>query len=175
MGQQRSSEGLPIVSGPIGRKIFNTALKNGASSNMGVDGSVTPVVFKYEPGSADVLVREMSLLAEVPTVAVGNQFIRSTLATLTNGLLIEFRSQDEPTNYVNAKRTRDLIELSDGPGIDIISGTTSLFRVTFWLPDEGLLLKKTGTYATPETIKATVRDNLSTITILEIFFQGVKL
>jgi len=177
MGQQRTIEGLPIVSFPTGRKIVNAALKldGTGASNMAVDGSTTAQVFKYEPGNSDILVREMSCIAEIDTIAFGNKFIRSALNTLATGFLIEFKSQDDSTTYVNAKRTRDLVELSDGPGFDIVSGTTSLFRVTFWLPDEGLMLKKSGTYGTADFLKATVRDNLTTISYLEVFFQGVKL
>ena len=158
-------------------KIINQALKlNGTgSTNMAVNGSVTPQVFKYEPTTKDILVREVSVIAEVDTIAFGNKFIRSTLSTLGNGLLVELKSDDETVTYINAKRTRDLVEVSDGPGLDIVSGTTSLFRAVFYLPDTGIILKKAGTFTTADFLKATVRDDLTSITFLEIFFQGVKL
>lgn len=158
-------------------KLWNSPLKNGGSSNMAVNGSVTPVVFSYEPGANDDShVEVMCLIAEFTgAAAIGNKFLADAVGTLTNGLLIEAKADDVVYSFGNAKRTRDLIEFSQPQGgLNLITGTSSLIQIFFFIP-EGLTLCKAGTFASPDFIKATVRDDLRSISFLEIFLQGVKL
>lgn len=77
-------------------KMFSTALKNGSATNMAVNGSSTPQVFSYSPGSAyDVEIAFACILAETSNaIAYGNKFIDNTIGTLANGLLLEIKSDD---------------------------------------------------------------------------------
>jgi hypothetical protein len=157
-------------------KPVNGTLKNGSSSNMAVNGSVTPQVFLYNPPSnADVDVASLCLIAETSNaIALGNKFIDTTIGTLANGLLIEGKADNVEFLLQTCKRTRDLVEIAAPGGLDIITGTPNLFHCHLWLPSS-LRLVKQGIYPSDDYLRVTVRDDLRAITFMELFFQGVKL
>jgi len=156
-------------------KYFNAPIKNGSSSNLAVNGSSTPVVFSLNlSANYDLELGAISIIAECSTLAFGNKFIDSTISTLTNGLLIAAKADDEVVTWQNCKRTRDIVEIAQAGGISMISGSPSLFKVDFWLPKQ-LKLIKTGILEVDDYFKATVQDDLRNLTFLEIFCQGVKL
>lgn len=157
-------------------KLINQALKNGAANNMAVDGSAVSKVFSYSPPAGfDVEISTVCLLCETSNaMTFGNKFIDTTIATLANGLLLEVKAADVAFTWQNCKRTRDLVELTEGGDFEIVTATPNFFRAELWLPEK-LKLSKQGTWLTDDYLKATVRDNLTAITFMEIFFQGVKL
>lgn len=156
--------------------IIANSIKTGAgSANLGVNGSVTPVVFEYTPpASADIEITALTLMFEDTTaMRFGNFFVLSTLATLTNGLLLEVKAGDILVSpWQTMKRTRDIVEIS--ADFDIITGTTNFIRAKIHLPHT-LRLSRAGTFATADFIRLTVRDDLSAIDFGEAHFQGVKL
>jgi hypothetical protein len=159
-------------------KLWNISLKNGSNSNMAVNGSVTPKEFSYTATGTefDINLEVMCLIAEFSgSPAIGNKFIADAIGTLTNGLLVEAKVDDVTYTFGNLKRTRDLIEVSQPQGgFNVIAGTTSLLQIFFYMPHSTRLVKH-GIYGADDFIKATVRDDLSSLTFLEIFLQGVKL
>jgi hypothetical protein len=167
----------PYANRPIGAvpsKIIANSIKSGGSANLAVDGSVTPVVFEYNPpADYDIEVTALSLLFEDTTAfAFGSKFIINTLSTLTNGLLLEVRASDAAVTWQNMKRTRDIIEICDD--FDIITGTPGFMRAKIHLP-KSLILSRSGTYASEEYLRVTVRDDLSSLDFAEAHFQGVKI
>lgn len=158
-------------------KVWNAPLKNGSSSNMAVNGSGTSQVFSISVNANfDFEIQSMCLIAEFAgSPAIGNKFIMDTIATLANGLLVEAQINGEAFSFGNLKRTRDLVEVSQPQGgFNLITGTTSLFQVFFYIPPHARMCK-IGTHSPDDYVKATVRDNLNGISFLEIFLQGVKL
>jgi len=158
-------------------KLLNGTLKNGGSSNMGVDGSGTPVEFSMAPPSdGDADVQTLCLIAEFAgSIAIGNKFIASTVNTLTNGLLVQAKFCNVEFTFGNLKRTREVIELSpsdNGPNL-IATGSYTLLQVFFYLPPYARMCKQ-GTFSPDDYLKATVRDDLTDIYFLEMFVQGVK-
>lgn len=157
-------------------KLWNSPLKNGSSSNMAVNGSGTPAVFSLGPSANYLLqVDSLCLIAEFTgSVAIGNKFIADAVSTLGNGLLIEAKVDDDTYTLGNLKRTRDLIEVGQPQGgFNVISGTSSLLQIFFYIPPN-MRLAKQGVYGTDDYIRATVRDNLNSFAFLEIFAQGSK-
>ena len=155
--------------------IASSVKTGGGSANFGVNGAITPVVFEYNPpASHDIEVNALTLLFEdVTAFAFGNNFIRNGLATLTNGLLLEIKAGDATVSpWQNMKRTRDIIEICDD--FEIVTGTTNFLRAKIHLP-HNLRLSRSGTFATADYLKLTVRDDLSTIDFGEAHFQGTKL
>ena len=146
----------------------------GGGNSLAVDGSVTPVVFEYNPPTGwDIEINHLTFLFEnTAGVAIGNQFVYDNMGTLSNGLLLEVKADDLSVNWQNMKRTRDLIEICDD--FDVITGAKSLFRAKVHLP-RALRLARDGTFGSPDYIRLTVRDNLSSIDFAEAFFQGVKI
>lgn len=157
----------------IPSRVFTAPLKNGGSANLAVDGSVTPVVFTLgAPANWDLQVNQLSFLFETTTaIGFGNKFM-STVAALTNGLLLECKAADLAFTWQVMKRTRDVVEISSI--FDIITGTTNFFRANVLLPSS-LRLYKPGTYGTDDYLRVTVRDNISALTFAEAYVQGVKL
>jgi len=155
--------------------IANSIKTSEGSANLAVNGSVTPVVFEYNPpNNYDIHVNALSFLFEDTTAfAFGNKFIISTIGTLTNGLLLETKAGDVVTSpWQNMKRTRDVIEVSHD--FDIVTGTTNFMRVRVHLP-KSLYLCRNGSFTNPDYIRITVRDDLTALDFAEAHFQGVKL
>lgn len=156
-------------------KIMSTALKKaGGGASLAVDGSTTPVVFDYNPPTNwDVEINQLTFIFEdVAGVAFGNQFVYDDISTLTNGLLLEAKSDDVSFTWQNIKRSRDLVEICDD--FDVVTGTRNFFRVKVHLP-KALRLARDGTFASPDYLQVTVRDDLSSLNFAEAFIQGVKL
>ena len=157
----------------IPSRLFTTTIKNAGSANLAVNGSVTPVVFEANPpNNYDVEITQFALLIEGTAFAFGNKFVLNTLATLTNGLLIEVKAADLVVTWQNAKRTRDLIEICEDFSIVTGATTANFLRVNVHLPT-ALRLSRAGTYVNPDYLRLTVRDNLTSITFAEAFVQGV--
>ena len=157
----------------IPSKVIATAVKNGTSANLAVDGSVTPVVFEYQPpASHEIEITQLSLLFEGTAMAFGNKFVLNTLSTLTNGLLLECKAADLAFTWQNAKRTRDVIEIAKD--FSIVTGTVNFMRANIHLP-RSLRLARAGTYAQPDYLRLTVRDNLVSFAFAEAFLQGTKI
>jgi len=153
--------------------IASTIKTGGGSANMAVDGSVTPVVFEYNPpNNYDIEITALSLIFESTTaVAFGNKFVINTLNTLTNGLLLECRAYNQAFSWQIMRRTRDIVEIASD--VELISGTTNLFRAQIHLP-KSLRLSRGNTFAQADYLRLTVRDNLSTLAFAEGHFQGTK-
>jgi len=155
--------------------IADAIKKSGGGANLAVDGSVTPVVFEYNPpNNYDIEITALSFLFEDTTAfQFGNKFILTGIGTLANGLLLSTKAYDlEIPTWQNMKRTRDLIEICSE--FNIVTGTTNFMRVKIHLP-KSLRLSRAGTFATPDYLRVTVRDNLTSLDFAEAHFQGVKL
>lgn len=155
--------------------IIANSIKSGGSANLAVNGSGTPVVFEYNPpANYDIQITALSLLFEdVTAFAFGNNFIRSGLATLTNGLVLSCKAGDIEVNpWQTMKRTRDVIEICSD--FSIVTGTPNFMRARLHLP-QTLRLFRSGTFANPDYLRLTVNDNLTTFDFAEAHFQGVKL
>jgi hypothetical protein len=154
--------------------IIANSIKSGGSANLAVDGSVTPVVFEYNPpGNYEIEISALSFLFEDTTAfSFGNRFVLTGINTLVNGLLLEVRAFDLVVTWQNMKRTRDLIEICSE--FNIVTGTTNFMRVKVHLPRR-LRLSRQGTFATQDYLRITVRDNLLALDFAEAHFQGVRL
>jgi hypothetical protein len=156
--------------------ILATTLKSGGSANLAVNGSaVTPVVFEYTPpNNYDIEITAISLLFEDVTVfAFGNNFIRSGLAPLTNGLVLSTKAGDQVVNpWHTMRRTRDIVAICES--FNIVTGATNFLRVAIRLP-RSLRLFRQGTFVSPDYLRVTVCDNLTAFDFAEAHFQGVRI
>lgn len=137
--------------------------ENGGSSDLRVDGSITPQEFIIT-ASPDKERFFTSLRFE----ALGNgiQFTNflSKNGALSNGILITIRSNDSQVTFPPISATEDFASFfSRGPSdFDIFDlAGTDYFRatLTFTAPFQ---IYKQGTFGTDDFIKITIRDNLST-------------
>jgi hypothetical protein len=164
----------PINANPSSLIIASTLKTSGGGANLGVNGAVTPVVFEYfPPNNYDIEITEICMVFEDTTVfAFGNKFVLTGINTLTNGMFLELKAQDQVVSpWQNMKRTRDIMEISSS--FSIVTGTTNFLQVHLELP-KNLRLSRAGTFAQPDYLRITVRDDLSSIDFAEVHFQGVK-
>ena len=135
---------------------------NAGSTDLRVNGSVTPVVFSV-PISATktIFVQELRLYGNGNGIKFG-QFL-SQNASLTNGLLVEVKSDNMSQMLATLKSTDDIKHLfAFGGGtfdIDVQAGRDD-FMAT-WAFGQPFPLKKTGTYSPDDYLRITVRDNLA--------------
>ena len=149
---------------------FQEKLKNGASSSLIVNGSVTPVVFTLTADPAkDKIIEECNLWF------LGNGIKLDTFinlnSELTNGLLIEILSNGVSFSFFPIKSTVDINHYF-GTGsarfrIDVQSGLD--YTSGFFNPGTPFVLKAgSGDY-----VRITVRDNILSVAKGEMLCDGV--
>lgn len=161
---------LPIPVPPANQ--LYKLLADGATVDMSVDGSVTPVEFEYAcPADNIVFIEDITLLIVdggiTPTKFGG-------IAALTNGLLIECIDSDTTTvlhDFTEDKAIKKNADWALLAGTDretTAAAGDDTEEVQWSLTSEsGPLLLTEG-----QLFRVTVRDDLSAITEMEIMVQG---
>lgn len=161
------------TSAPLGNIFFEKA-ENGGSSDLTVDGSVTPVEFTIPADATeDKVVSALAFRAVASGITI-DKFL-SLNNPLTNGILIEVKSDDTIFQFEPILTTQDFdFEFAYGPGrsFDIIfaSGNDSL--VARFGPQNPFTIRSQGTFASDDYIKVIIRDNLSAIANIEFIAFG---
>lgn len=147
---------------------------SGGSSDMTVDGSSTAVEFTIDANGTKQKIIQFMTFAGVDSGIKYTQFMAIN-SKLTNGILVEFKSQDVSGSFELIKSTDDFedswavipsdFRLAVQSGADHINGTKNLTNST-------IILDPTGTYSTDDFIKITIQDDLSTITELNLRAKG---
>lgn len=147
-------------------------LTNAGSSNMNVNGSVTPVIFEYAPP-----VSTLFTASEIVLNATGTGTISQPLTefwnfpALTNGLSIEFRINNITVTQAGIIKTNyDMIQYIGADFLGKIMGTRNIVRGGFHFTPQFTLNGDFGDY-----FRITVNDDLSTgghIEALTIALRG---
>lgn len=145
-------------------------LKNGSSSEMAVDASGTPQVFEWNPGAHDVVGDGLMFIIEDATIYFGDKF--AGISALANGVLIEMKASDVVHTAPVLYRTRDLAQIASPGGFDVYSATPDSLRAQLGIG--GCTFKASGTYATEDYVRVTVRDNLTGLNHMSVMFKGVE-
>lgn len=156
--------------GELGELVNNFAL-NGGSKALNVDGSITPIEFTIDAHpTKNKYITELRLFGLALSIKF-EQFL--SISTLTNGIIIEIKSNDKIVQFPIIKDTEHIIDyfsninnsfILQGVGKDKIS-SARLFPNPF-------ILKKQGTSLVDDYVKVIIRDNLSSITNLEFLSFG---
>lgn len=155
---------IPVVAGVFGTPVnYNLTEQGGSSIEMNVNGSSTPVVFEILPDSIqDFYVGSIYVYAQDGAIKMSNYL--GSNGTLTNGLLIEVKSNNIMTTYNVIQSTAEFmawsteekfLRLGDAGG-DAIKAIRT----------DGFVLKKSGTYGSADKddyIRVTVQDDLTTV------------
>lgn len=150
---------------------------NAGSDSMLVNGSVTPVVFSIGPDTiSDIFIKELRFFGNGNGIKFGQFLSRNII--LTNGILVQIKSDDKLISFDAIKMTDDFKhEFSFGPGagfqLHIQSGRDD-FLSSFAF-DAAFPLRKSGTFLTDDYIKIFIRDDLtSNILALQFLAFGFK-
>jgi hypothetical protein len=141
----------------ITKRVFEP-LKNGAAINMYVDGSVTPQVFVFNADpSKDIYVTQIRFVVNAADIrfkaGVGAGTFQA-LNALTNGLLLQVRTNSTTVDLSNFKRDEEFLAFG---GNDILDQTDTSDLLTATYDCDGVKLVA----ASGDFVKATVRDNLT--------------
>jgi hypothetical protein len=141
-----------------------------APESMAVDGSDTTIAFSVNAESTySIEVCMLVLLAEFNhSFEIGDHFISENMAGLTTGLLVEAQLDDIVYDIGTFKTTKDLIKNSHMTATPtIITGQNGALVQFFLLLPEIARLRK----GSEDYIKATVRDDLTYFSNLEMYIQ----
>ncbi len=158
---------------PLGNLVFKHAL-NGGSNQMAVDGSGAAVDFIVSPdASYDTVIESLAFESFANGIKI-DKFL-SLNSDLTNGLLIEVKSEDSIFQFLPITNTQEFdSHFSYGPGrsfsLVFASGNDSM--VARFGPKSSFLLKKQGTYPSDDYIKISIRDDISSINSLQFITFG---
>lgn len=167
--------GIPIDQSPQGfiRPRFDNLL-NGTSKDMIVDGSVTPVEFKWEPPGTVHVVKHLNIVLGCPNDTDSDEFGGGT--ALTNGIDFRIKSNGTIFDMYNVKNNKDLT-LFFSVGNFQVGNTDSkwlkdaggrYFIGTIELSDGVRLDPATGDY-----IEIIIRDDLTAASRCIFFEAGV--
>lgn len=135
---------------------------NGGSSNMRVNGSVTPVVFTVTADPTDdIALSELRfVLSSTSIVFDGISF--GQIATLANGILVEITvNNGQFAQLANIKLNEHLLEFATTAGINVateFSGTNDVLVASYALGGSMKLKAGTG-----DKINITIRDNITAV------------
>jgi len=158
---------------PVGDLFFIKAM-DGASSALAVDGSTTAVEFIVPAEAVKDLV-VTSLLFEAFDGGIKVDNFLGLNSPLTNGILIEVKSQDEVFQFLPITNTQEFdshFAFGSGRSFSIIFAAGNDSMVSRFGLDSPFTIKKQGTYASDDYIKVIIRDNLSNIDSLQFLTQG---
>lgn len=152
-----------VTPGSIGSR-YQEFFENASSSNLLVNGSVTPVVFTIPLSSTDdIFIEQLRFFGGGNGIKFG-QFLSKSGIGLTNGILIEIKSDDETFTFPVIKKTEDFKNIFSAPSgsdfrIDIQAGSDQILAI--FNPEIPFALRKIGTFTTDDYAKITVRDDLT--------------
>jgi hypothetical protein len=171
-GRQGFTGDVTVTSGAIADLFQQNAL-NGGSSDLRVNGSVTPVDFTIScDASQDIFIEELRFHANC------NGLKRSTFLclnqALSNGIYLEVQSDESVTSWPVFKSTSDLADLfARGTGqnwiYEDVAGTDGI-RATLTL-NNPFPIRVCGTFTTDDYILVRVQDNISS-GLVEFAFTG---
>lgn len=175
-GVKRLQVSGTLANAAISDLYLDYARDSGNNYLLNIDGSTTPVEYKFEAptSSKDLLLQELRLSGNDNGIKFG-QFMGIN-SDLTNGLAIEFKSEDQVFTWPLIKNTDDMKHLFTFRGgkwlLDVQAGRDDLVASTIF--DPAIVLKRQGTYATDDYVKITVQDNLSSVLQLEFIGFGFE-
>lgn len=151
---------LPVVQGTFGTP-YEAFLEDAGSHDMTVNGSVTPVVFSASANvDSDIVISEFFIYGRDGSIKFSNWL--GTSSALTNGLLIEAKSNNIAFSFPVVFTTGDLMAFSSSNSFSFYADTSS--DVLKAVREDTFTLKKSGTFgpvANDDFFRVTVRDNLT--------------
>lgn len=152
-------EGEAIAFGSIPSNpasIKNDFVKNGTNTSLLVDGSVTPVEFTYLPDATyDISIQEIKFVMVSNAISFGTNYFGATSGSLSNGLLIEIRSNDSPGTIFNIVQNECFIHFASPGGFNWVVSSKDMMSSTYLVGGALKLIHGSSDY-----IKVTVRDDI---------------
>jgi len=158
---------------PVGNLFFLHA-KNGSEEQMSVDGSTTEVEFIINAEAVNDLI-VTSLLFEAFDGGLKIDKFLGQNSPLTNGILIEVKSQDDIFQFLPITNTQEFdshFSFGSGRSFSLVFASGNDSMVARFGLDTPFIIKKQGTYASDDYIKVIIRDDLESISSLQFLASG---
>lgn len=167
---------IPVVESPVsGSEIFEDTVKNGGSDDLTVDGSATPVEFTIDADiDKDIIINQLIMAGEDGSVKLTNFF--SLNSPLTNGIIIEFKSDDVISTLRLIKTTGGLLAFSTGAQ-DVYTESGSASVLSFRDMDPPIIIRKQGFHESgvDDYVKVIIQDNITNVDDLIFSARGFKI
>lgn len=144
-------------------------LLDGSTKEMSVNGSSTSVVYSYSPSGGDVIyIDKLTIILQDPGSMDVGDF--GSIASLTNGVLIEYQSNGTTAEFANLQDNGDIATTFSsfwGPPVGGESGigftdANDTIIATYEFPNPIELDAASSDY-----FRITIRDNLTSISFLQ--------
>lgn len=150
-------------------------LRNGALSDMSVNGSITPVAFSFQIEANRTFRLQRSLVRIVDRSIRPDLF--GGIAALTNGITIELQDADSNVllDFMDGKTVQDNSDFSHLAGVDSqvdpasVPSNDDAYLVRWTLEKAGAAFKMTNR----QKLVFTINDDLTELTHFETVIQGV--
>ena len=169
-----------VTSKALSDLFIKKASLNGDNVNfsMNVNGSVTPQIFRINAQSeTTIFIQEIRFYGQGNGIQFG-KFLNLN-QTLTNGILVEIKSEDFITDLFPIRSTEDFKNEFSYPGadsfrLDIASGRDD-FLATFVFPNP-FILDEVGAHGigNDDFIEIRIRDNLTQVGSLQFIAKGFE-
>lgn len=145
-------------------------LLNGSSSNMVVNGSVTPVQFTMTPPAGTIFAAYELVLNAVGTGNINQPTDFWSFAALTNGISSEIRMNNQVVTQSGLiKNNFDLIQFIGAEFLGRLIGTRSVVRGQFNLTPPLNFNGNRGDY-----FRLTINDNMTTSGAIDFFTVALR-
>lgn len=146
-----------VASNPAAIK--NNFLLNGTSSDMRVNGSVTPVVFSYDADpNYDISLQELTFIMTSNAITFGTDYFGAVAGPLPNGVLVEITAGGYTGTVINMFQNECFVVFASPGGFQWIVSSKDLMSSTFVIGG-GLKLEA----GSSDKVQVTIRDNLSSV------------
>jgi len=167
-----SPEGEAIAFGsvpPSAASIRNAFALNGASSDLRVNGSVTPAVFSYVADAGqDISLQEIKFVMASNSITFGSDYFGATSGPLPNGLLVEVVSGGVPGTIYSLKQNESFVNYASPGGFEWVVSSKDMMSSSYLIGGGLKLIHGTG-----DMVRVTVRDNLTSCAVyFKCFVKG---
>lgn len=175
-------QGILAISGSISLNPTSTVdvftekfLTTGLSEDMTVNGSATPVEFFINAHPTKRKVVQLITFSGVTTGVKYGQFLGLN-SKLTNGIVVDYKTQDETASFDEVINSTDDFEddwalVPSDFRLTIASGGDH-FNSTKDLRNNVIVLEPQGSFSTDDFIRITINDNLSSISEMNARAKG---
>lgn len=148
---------------------FINLFQNMGSTDLAVNGSGTPVSFEIPTENFDRQITSISIFGRDAGIKYG-QFLAIN-QILTNGILIEIKSDDNVFDnsvapIVQTDDFRNKFCISPRDFVVDVFASEDVFTAAF-IPPAPIIIRANTMFTTPDFLRITIRDNISSVNYLE--------
>jgi len=166
---------LPTTPAPIpNSENFDSFLLNGASEQMAIDGSTTPVDFRIDADATqDIVITQLVFAGQDGSIKFSKWF--GFNSPLTNGVALTLKSDNVSATFPVMKTTTRLMAFSSG-NIENASVTGEAVVVSFRQLDPPIVIRAQGTHGVgnDDFIQVRIQDSLTGMDDFTCVARGYK-